>query len=99
MRLVGDPIAEHMLLPHLNIFNQLTWEDVYRDWPNDDLKYYWESLDNPVLPRDYSYLDKGFDEAVQMAKDGNDDAKYYLRRIVRRDPESPQGKTAASVLS
>ena len=95
---IGDPIAEHMLLPHLNIFNQLTWDDVYRDWSSDDLKYYWKELENPVVPRDLSYLDKGFDEAVSLARKGDAHARHYLARFLRRDPDSPQAKVAESVL-
>ena len=51
---LGDTLSEHMLEPHLNIFNNLTWEDVYKDWKNDDLKYYWENQHNRVIPRDHS---------------------------------------------
>jgi hypothetical protein len=95
---IGDPIAEHMLLPHLNLFNQLGWEDVYRDWESDDLKYYWKKLENPVVPRDLSYLDKGFDEAVDLAKAGDPHARHFLARFLKRDPESPQARIAETVL-
>lgn len=96
---IGDPIAEHMLLPHLNIFNELTWEDVYRDWKNDDLKYYWDKIENPVVPRDLSYLDTGFAEAVGLARAGDANARHYLRRFLKRDPESAQAKVAKSILA
>ncbi len=95
---IGDPIAEHMLLPHLNIFNELTWEDVYRDWESEDLQYYWRKLENPVVPRDMSYLDRGFEEAVEQAKAGDPHARHYLARFVKRDPESEQARAAARVL-
>lgn len=95
---IGDTIAEHMLLPHLNIFNQLTWEDVYRDWESKDLQYYWENANNEVVPRDLSFLDKGFEEAVDRAKQGDAHARHYLARFIKRDPSSPQAKVAESVL-
>ena len=95
---VGDTIAEHMLLPHLNIFNELTWEDVYADWTQDDLKYYWETIANPVTPRNMSWLDRGFEEAVERAKGGDPHARLYLKRFVRRDPDSPQAKAAEEAL-
>ena len=95
---LGDPIAEHMLLPHLNIFNALNWEDVYRDWESEDLKYYWESIETPIVPRDLSYLDKGFEEAVARARDGDAHARHYLARFLKRDPDSEQGRLAAAVL-
>lgn len=94
---VGDPIAEHMLEPHLNIFNKMTWEKVYEKWQSDELQYYWKDYDNPVIERDYSYLDKGFDEAVQLAQGGNEHALHYLRRFIRRDPASEQAKTVISL--
>lgn len=96
---IGDPIAEHMLLPHLNIFNQLTWDEVYRDWASRDLQYYWNGLEFPVVPRDLSYMERGFDEAVARARSGDTHARHYLARFIKRDPESPQAKVAQAVLS
>ena len=95
---IGDPIAAHMLLPHLNNFNQLGWEDVYRGWESDDLKYYWEDLENPIVPRDMAFLDKGFEEAVNLAKGGDAHARHYLARFIKRDPESEQARAAREVL-
>jgi ectoine hydroxylase-related dioxygenase (phytanoyl-CoA dioxygenase family) len=96
---IGDPIAEHMLEPHLNIFNQLKWEDVYRGWKSSDLKYYWKQYDNPVVPRDFSYSEKGFAEALELGRSGDERALIHLRRIVRRDPTTPQAQAAQAVLS
>ncbi len=95
---IGDPIAEHMLLPHMHIYNQLSWEDVYRGWESDDLKYYWESIENPILPRDMSYLDQGFEEAVSLAQSGDAHAQLYLARFIKRDPESSQARAAKTAL-
>jgi hypothetical protein len=77
----------------------LTWEEVYRDWKTDDLKYYWQKYDNPVVPRDMSYAEKGFAEAVELARHGDARAQLHLKRIVKRDPESPMGRTARQALA
>ena len=94
---VGDPIAEHMLDPHGP--SALQWEEVYRDWRSDDLKYYWKQVDNPVVKRDMSYAEKGFAEALELARAGNEHALYRLQRTVKNDPDSPAAQTARTVLA
>ena len=96
---IGDPIAEHMLQPHLSLNIKFTWEEVYATWQSDDLKYYWKQYDNPVVPRDTSYAEKGFAEAVELAKQGDARAQLQLRRIVKRDPNSPFGRIAQQALA
>jgi hypothetical protein len=96
---IGDPIAEHMLEPHLSLVSKLTWEEVYRNWQTDDLKYYWRQHANPVVPRDTSYAEKGFAEAVELARQGDPRAHLQLKRIIKRDPTSPFGRTAQQVLA
>ena len=98
---IGDPIAEHMLDPHLNLstLHPLTWEEVYRDWKTDDLKYYWKQYANPVVPRDMSYSEKGFAEAVELARHGDPRAQLAMKRVVKRDPDSPIGQLAQQVLA
>ena len=54
--------------------------------------------DIPVLPKITKYLDQAFEEAIQLVRSGDERARLHLRRIVLRDPESAQGKMAASVL-
>ena len=87
-----------MLEPHLNIFNHLKWEDVQRDWESDELKYYWENLDLTIVPRDFSYSNTGFDEALNLAQTGDERAKIHLSRIIKRDPSTEQAQQAAAVL-
>jgi hypothetical protein len=96
---VGDPIAEHMLNPHLSSMSPLSWEDVYAGWDSDEFQYYWSKFDTPVLPKITEYLDKAFDEAVDLARQGDDRARLHLRRLALRDPESEQGLLASSVLA
>jgi len=95
---VDDPIAEHMLEPHLNIFNSLRWEDVYRNWKSDELKYYWKNLDLTVLPRDFSYGNKGFEEALALARNGDTRAVLHLNRVIKRDSTTELAQRAAAVL-
>jgi hypothetical protein len=96
---IGDTIAEHMLEPHLSIFKKLTWEEVYRNWQTEDLKYYWKQIDNPVVPRDLSYGEKGFAEAVELARRGDPRAQLVMKRVIKRDPDSPNGRLAQQVLA
>ena len=96
---VGDPIAEHMLNPHLSSMSPLSWEDVYRDWDSDEFQYYWKELDPPVLPKITSFLDQAFAEAVKLAEDGDERAMLHLKRLATRDAESEQGRIASSVLA
>ena len=93
---IGDPIAEHMLEPHGP--SKLQWKEVYRDWTSDELKYYWRQVDNPVVPRDMSYSEKGFAEALDLARAGNEQALFRLKRTVKNDPESPGAEAARAVL-
>jgi len=96
---VGDPIAEHMLMPHLSSMSAVSWETVYADWDSDEFQYYWQPFDNPVLPKIEAYMDQAFGEAVDLAVAGDERAQLHLRRIATRDPLSDQGKTASSVLA
>ena len=94
---VGDTIADHMLEPHGPC--GLSWEEIYRDWESDELKYYWKNFDNPVVPRDMSFSDKGFAEALELARAGNEHAIYRLKRTVKNTPDSAYAKDARAVLA
>ena len=93
---VGDEIAEHMLLPHEP--SGLSWEEIYADWQGEDLKYYWEHYDNPVVERDLSYGQKGYAEALAMARNGNQDAIYMLQRSVKNSRDRVDLGEAIAVL-
>ncbi|MBM82091.1 MAG: phytanoyl-CoA dioxygenase [Planctomycetaceae bacterium] len=96
---VGDPIAEHMLMPHLSSMSPLPWDEVYKDWDSTETQYYWAEYDNPVLSKITVYLDQGFDEACELAQSGDERAQLHLRRISVRDPSSEQGQRASTVLA
>lgn len=93
---VGEEIAEHMLEPHGP--SGLRWEEIYPQWQADDLKYYWENYANPVVARDLSYGEKGFAEALDMARGGNEDAVYALQRAVKNSKERVDLDEAVAVL-
>ena len=84
---VGEEIAEHMLLPHGP--SKLSWEEIYPHWRHDDLKYYWRNYDNTVVARDQQFKDKGWAEALQRARNGDEDAVYSLVRTIKNDPANP----------
>ena len=88
-----------MLQPHLNIFHSLTWEEVYAGWQSAELQYYWQDVDMPIIPRDMSYAEKGFAEALVLAEQGDEHAHLALRRAIERDPDSEQAQAAAAVLA
>jgi ectoine hydroxylase-related dioxygenase (phytanoyl-CoA dioxygenase family) len=85
---IGDPVAEHMLNPHLATSSALSWDDVYEEWENDDLKYYWKQHENPVHPTITMYTEAAFNEAVELAKQGNEGAVLHLQRLSDRKDDS-----------
>ena len=91
-------VSDHMLEPHLNGFNQLKWDDVYQDWGSDEFKYYWKNLGLTMVPRDFSYSNTGFREALDLARIGDEKAKIHLSRIIKRDPTAEQAQRATAVL-
>lgn len=99
-QLVSDQIAYHMTQPHLQGMNPINWDDIYEDWDQDDpLKYYWQELPMPIIPKDETFSKKGFEEAVQLAKVGNAKAIHHLQRYIARAPDSVEGQRAEQVLA
>jgi ectoine hydroxylase-related dioxygenase (phytanoyl-CoA dioxygenase family) len=95
---LGQPIAAHMLLPHLRGHHELTWEEVYRDWGSPELQYYWKDLGLKVLPRDEGWVNRVFEEALSLARQGDPGARHHLRRLLQRNPDSEQARAAAAAL-
>ena len=93
-----QPIAQHMLGPHFQGMNGFGWEQCYAGWVSDELQYYWQDLDLEVVPQSTQWGDKGFAEALELARGGDERAVYQLRRIARRDPESERGQRAIQLL-
>ncbi len=93
---VGDPISDHMLEPHGPC--GLTWDEIYPEWESEDLKYFWRRYDNPEIPRDLQYVKKSFDEAIELARSGNEHAIYRMQRQAKNEPDSEFGLKAKAVL-
>ena len=94
----GEPIARHMLEPHLTGVTGFNWEACYAGWHSESLQYYWQDLDLEIVPQLSRWGDQGFAEALSLARDGDERALYQLRRIARRDPESERGQQALQLL-
>ncbi len=45
---LSEPVEAKSLLPHCD----LTWDEIYAGWKNEDLKYYWRQLDLEPSPWD-----------------------------------------------
>ena len=95
----GLPIAEHMLQPHMYKMDDFSWEKCYADWESDELQYYWQDMDLEVVPISTQWGDKGFAEAMELARGGDERALVQLRRIARSDSESERGQQVVQLLS
>ena len=95
---LSQPIAEHMLEPHLARLRPFDWPEVYADWTTTDLQYYWRELDLETRAKDESYGDTGFEDAIQKARTGDPHAQLWLKRLIRRDPTTERALTAQQVV-
>ena len=99
---IGDPICDEVTHPHLHGFSSLSWDEVYRDWESEDLKYYWKDLvdtpETPVIPKDYGWSEQGFKEALSLAREGDRQAIIHLERVIKHDPTSDGAKAAQEAL-
>ena len=96
---IEDPIAEHMTEPHLASMSPFGWEETYADWDSDEYKYYWKDLGLKVIPKDWSFSNKGFEEACELARNGNEEAAHHLARQVKRAPNTEQARIARKILA
>ena len=95
----GDNIADHMLRPHMYDRHQVGWEDIYRDWESDELKYYWRRHDFREIKRNTIYVERGFAEAMDLARAGNPHAVLAVRRFVAATPDAEQAPEARKILA
>ncbi len=93
---VSDPISPGSLQPH-NLLS--AWEDIYADWPDTDLKYYWRKWDLKIKEYDNSYHDKRDQMAFDMAAEGDTRAISTLQRIVVHDPDPAKRRKAEELLA
>jgi ectoine hydroxylase-related dioxygenase (phytanoyl-CoA dioxygenase family) len=95
---VGNRIAEHMLVPHMTDVSPLSWEEIYKDWKSDELKYYWTKVDFQKIPRYWGYARKGFAEALELARNRDKSGILALHRAIRSNPSSEDAAKARAVL-
>ena len=55
------------------------------------------SISRPA-PRDFSYAERGFEEAVALARKGDEWGRIALQRVVRNNLNPPQVEIARAVL-
>ena len=94
----SQPIAEHQLQPHLSRTSHQTWDDVYATWQTTDLQYYWRQLPLQVVPSDRTQQERGFREALERARAGDEYARPLLDRVVRINPDTPEAHAAKEAL-
>ena len=96
---LGESVTDDMLDPHLSSHRPLSWEQVYDAWSNSkDLQYYWHDQEFEVIPRDTSFQERGFAEAIERARNGDPLARLHLQRIVNIHPDSEQAQKAKRIL-
>jgi hypothetical protein len=93
---ISDPIAPGSLTPYRAPKN---WEEVYADWPTDDLKYYWRKWDLNIVDYDLSYLHKRDSMAFEMAENGDPNAISALQRIIALDRNPEKVRKAEELLA
>lgn len=62
----GEALTAGCLQPH---FNRVSWDDIYRDWKSDELKYYWRRKDYVEVPWNsalHALPEDHFDEAYEL---------------------------------
>jgi hypothetical protein len=75
------------------------WEEIYADWRNDDLKFYWRAQNPDVQDFDYQYYNHRDAIAFAMAEQGNETSRAALLRIVQRDPREEKRDRATAALA
>lgn len=96
----GGRIAEHMLRPHLYDFHKLDWDEIYRDWKSDDLKYYWRHRQYREIKTNMIFKERGVAEAMELARAGDEHALLAMQRIVRKPtPDPTQLAEATAILA
>jgi ectoine hydroxylase-related dioxygenase (phytanoyl-CoA dioxygenase family) len=95
---LSQPIAEHQLRPHLSRSSHQTWDDIYATWEATDLQYYWQMLPLRVVPTDTTQQERGFREALERARAGDEYARPLLDRVMQINPDSPQARDAQEAL-
>lgn len=101
---LSEPIGPGNLSPHAGG----SWEEIYADWPSDDLKYYWKkwNLEDSDYASRFSesdaesakIIEKRDRLAFEMGENGNTRAISALQRIMMRDGNPEKRQRAADLL-
>ena len=90
-----EPIAPGSLQPHSQPH---TWEEIYAQWPESELQYYWRQWDLQVKEYDGKYHEERDRQAFEMAEKGDKLAVATLHRIVARDTDPAKRRRAERLL-
>ena len=91
----SEPIAPGSLLPHSQ---PNEWENIYSNWPTDELKYYWKKWNLRIKEYDNSYHETRDRLALEMAERGDEAARGALDRIVARNADPTKRDRAKQLL-
>jgi hypothetical protein len=90
----SEPMTPHMLQPS---GGQLDWDRVYDGWSSRTLQYYWRSFDLTVTEYDHRFDRRRDEQAMTLARAGDQHARSFLQTISTRNPD-PALRRAASEL-
>ena len=90
------PIAPGSLLPHSQ---PNTWENVYLDWPDSSLQYYWRQYELHITDYDDSYHEERDRQAMELGAQGDPLSVSVLQRIIARDKDLQKRQRATELLA
>ncbi|MEM7253111.1 MAG: phytanoyl-CoA dioxygenase family protein [Pseudomonadota bacterium] len=93
---VSTPVCEDAFHPHRRFVD---WPDIYREWRDESLQYYWKSLPLDVVPFDFRLYEQRDRVAFDMAANGDQRAVATLNRIVTSDPDTDKVRRARQALA
>jgi hypothetical protein len=91
----SDPITPASCEPFVTA---LGWEEIYRDWRSDALKYYWRRPSTRHVPYDMVYFERRDARAFALAESGDPAARFVLLRITQNDPDPAKRARAQDLL-
>ena len=94
---LSEPITPECTQPHTT--PEMTWEHVYEDWPDTELKYYWKKLNLNFKEMDPIYYAKRDAMAIELAEQGDVRSRSVLQRIIARDPDPDKRRQAQKLLA
>ena len=90
----SDTVCEDWLKPHRNL---ISWEELYKDWPDKKTQYYWRECRVKTVPFNDIYYEKRNKLAFQMSHQGDKNALATLKRIHRIALENKDGNMLKKV--